>query len=271
MSWSMRRTLTLGLSLAIGVLAINALVTFWNIRTLISSGQWVIHTREVLNELDELFATVQDVEAAHRGFLLTGDESYLKRAEPAAASLPSRLDHLRAITSDNSRQQTRLPLLERQVRSRLDLLLADDALRRERGLDASIRSLADGRGQQASTELRSTLETVKHEEESLLTRRTRAAESSVWWTVGSFSLASLLAIGLLGTTCYSFWKEAYIRQRLGPDDPPVRGARGGDPGILARRHHRHGSPRACGRVQPGGGADLRLRASRDPRRRDGRV
>ena len=213
MSWSMRRTLTLGLSLAIGVLAINALVTFWNIRTLISSGQWVIHTREVLNELDELFATVQDVEAAHRGFLLTGDESYLKRAEPAATSLAARIDHLRAITADNSRQQTRLPLLERQIGSRLDMLLADDTLRREHGLDAAIRSLADGRGQQASTELRNTLETVKHEEESLLTRRTRDAESSVWWTVGSFSLASLLAIGLLGTTCYSIWKEASVRQR----------------------------------------------------------
>ena len=54
MIWSIKRILTIGLGFAIGVLALNALVTFGNIRNLIDSGRWVIHTREVLNSLDEL-------------------------------------------------------------------------------------------------------------------------------------------------------------------------------------------------------------------------
>ena len=74
------------------MLALNALVTFWNIRNLIDSGRWVIHTREVLNALDELVASVRDAEAAQRGYLLTGDESYLHRLERAGAEADGRLD-----------------------------------------------------------------------------------------------------------------------------------------------------------------------------------
>lgn len=113
MSWSIRRNLTLGLSLAVGVLVFNALITFGNIQNLIRGGRWVIHTREVLGELDELFAAVQDAEAAQRGYLLTGDPSDLDRFESSAGSARARIDHLGKVTADNPRQQARIPLLER--------------------------------------------------------------------------------------------------------------------------------------------------------------
>jgi PAS domain S-box-containing protein len=213
MTWSMRRTLTLGLSLAIGVLALNALVTFGNIQNLIRSGRWVIHTREVLGELDELFASVQDAEAAQRGYLLTGEASYLERFESSAGSVKARIDHVRTITADNPRQQVRIPPLERQVQAQLDLLREGAAARRERGIDGGIRSITNDRGEQTMDELRGILAVVRREEESLLARRTSDAESSVWWTVGSFSVASLLAIALLMTTSYSIWSEAALRQR----------------------------------------------------------
>ena len=54
--------------------------------------------------------------------------------------------------------------------------------------------------------------TMKRDEEDLLARRTRQAESSVWWTVGSVSVASLLAIALLVTTWYSVSSEAALRR-----------------------------------------------------------
>jgi CHASE3 domain sensor protein len=75
MTWSMKRILTVGLGLAIGVLALDALITFRNIRSLIASGGWVIHTREALNAIDELVAFVRDAESERRDDLLTGDES----------------------------------------------------------------------------------------------------------------------------------------------------------------------------------------------------
>jgi PAS domain S-box-containing protein len=213
MRWSTKRKLTLGLTLAIAVLVVNALVTFWNIGNVLAGDRWVIHTREVVSGLDEVLAAVREAESAQRGYLLTGDASFLEQAESAEGRIPASLAHLRAVTSDNTRQQGRLPLLERQVQARLDLLRQSTAMRRQRGLDAAVRGLVEGPGERAMDELRASLAGMKREEEGLLDRRTRQVQASTWWTVATFSIASLLAIGLLATTGYSVWSEAVSRQR----------------------------------------------------------
>ena len=129
MIWSIKRVLTIGLGFAIGVLALNALVTSGNIRNLIDSGRWVIRTREVLNALDELGGSIRDAEAAQRGYLLTGRQSDLRRLEGASVEAGARLDELRDLTRDNARQQARLPALERAFRARLQELRQTAALR----------------------------------------------------------------------------------------------------------------------------------------------
>jgi len=134
MSWSLRRILTFGLGLAIAVLALNSLVTFWNIQNFIGSDQWVLHTREVLNELDELLASVQDADLARHGHLFSGDGSGLK----------SKVDRLRTMTADNPGQQDRALRLERQVEDQVGLLREFAASRRERGLEGAMGSMARG-------------------------------------------------------------------------------------------------------------------------------
>jgi PAS domain S-box-containing protein len=209
---SMKRILTIALGLAIGVLALNALVTFWNIRNLIANGRWVLHTREAINSFDELLASVRDAESEQRDYLLTGDEIYLRRAERSAVEAKSRLDRLAEMTRDNARQQARLPELTRRLRTRLESLRQTAALRREGGLDAARKVIFSGRDERTDDDVRRVLSEMKHDEEDLLARRTRQAESSVWWTVGSFSVTSLLAIALLGTTAYSVSTGAALRR-----------------------------------------------------------
>ena len=60
--------------------------------------------------------------------------------------------------------------------------------------------------------MRRLLSEMKRDEEELLARRTSRAESGAWWTVGSFSLTSLLAIALLGTTAYLVSSRAAQRR-----------------------------------------------------------
>ncbi len=208
----MKRILTIGLGLAIGVLALNAAVTVWNIRSLIDSGRWVIHTREALNAIDELDASVRDAESEQRDYLLTGDEAYLRRAERLAAEAESRLRRVGEMTRDNVRQQSRLPELTRRLRVRLESLGQTAASRREGGLVAAQKAVADGRDERTDADMRRLLSEMKRDEEELLARRTSRAESGAWWTVGSFSLTSLLAIALLGTTAYLVSSRAAQRR-----------------------------------------------------------
>ena len=50
---------------------------------------------------------MKDAESGERGFLLTGDESYLAPYNSAIAALPRGLKELKDLTSDNPRQQAR--------------------------------------------------------------------------------------------------------------------------------------------------------------------
>ena len=208
----MKRILTIGLGFAIGVLALNALVTFWNIRNLIGSGRWVIHTREALGSMDELLTSVRDAESEQRDYLLTGDESYLRKAERSAVEAEARLRRVGELTKDNERQRAQLGELARRLRARLESLARTAALRREGGLGAAMKAVLDGRDERTDDDVLRVLAAMKRDEEDLLARRTRRAESSVWWTVGTVSVASLLAIALLGTTAYSVASGAALRR-----------------------------------------------------------
>ena len=212
MFWSMRRILTIGLGFAIGVLTLNALVTFWNIRNLIGSGRWVIHTREALNALDELQSAMRNAESEQRDYLLGGDETYLARAQRSAAEAEARLVRVGELTQDNERQRARLAELTSRLRARLESLRQTAELRRRGGLDAAARAVFDGRDERTDTAVTHVLAEMRREEGELLARRTRRAEESVWWTVGSVSVASLLAIALLVTTGYSVSSEAALRR-----------------------------------------------------------
>ena len=75
-----------------------------------------------------------------------------------------------------------------------------------------MKALFDGRDERADEDVLRVLTDMKRDEEDLLARRTRRAESSVWWTVGSVSVASLLAMALLVTTWYSVSSEAALRR-----------------------------------------------------------
>ncbi len=208
----MKRIIAIGLGLAIGVLALNAVVTFWNIRNLIDNGRWVIHTREALGSMDELLTSVRDAESEQRDYLLTGEESYLRRAERSAAEAEARLVRVGVLTRDNESQRAQFAVLAQRLRARLESLRQASAVRKQSGLPAALKGIFEGRDQQVDMDVMRVLDEMKRGEADLLGQRTRQAEASVWWTVASISVASLLAIGLLVTTGYSVSSEAALRR-----------------------------------------------------------
>jgi len=64
---------------------------------------WLTHTREMLNATNTLSGNLQEIELAHRGYLLTGDQRYLHAFDAAAAAEPAALDRvLRAAAGELS-------------------------------------------------------------------------------------------------------------------------------------------------------------------------
>src|ERR1700712_921672 len=68
--------------------------------------RWVSHTHEVIYQATEFLSVVRDAEAGQRGYLITGDTTYLKPYHAAEKNLLWHFDDLRNLVSDNPQQQS---------------------------------------------------------------------------------------------------------------------------------------------------------------------
>jgi signal transduction histidine kinase len=69
---------------------------------------WAVHSVEVRDASARLFSQIQDAETGQRGFILTGDLSYLEPFNIAEQNIPPAAERLRRLITDNPTQQSRL-------------------------------------------------------------------------------------------------------------------------------------------------------------------
>ena len=91
-------------ALLVVALVIDAGLSLHNIREVAVSVQWVSHTNEVLARLETVLSTLKDAETGERGYLLTGEASYLEPYREAVDRLPGQIADLRQLTLDNPPQ-----------------------------------------------------------------------------------------------------------------------------------------------------------------------
>lgn len=157
-------------------------------QTVVNQEAWVMHTSNVLTELERLMSSVKKAESSQRGFLLTNESSFLVPYRAAQDEAQAHLVQLKVLIRDNPKQEEYLAEIERITQARLARL--DDHI-----TDPSITALARKErlleGQTVMDSLRALLETMKTEENKLLGRRSLdAAESRkhFWWTLTGSTL-----------------------------------------------------------------------------------
>jgi CHASE3 domain sensor protein len=87
MSDSTNRKLAAGFGIALIVLIVNAVVSSWEVQNLATLNSLVVHSREVLGELEAVVSTLREAEVGQRGFIITGQEEYAGRIEQIAVEL----------------------------------------------------------------------------------------------------------------------------------------------------------------------------------------
>ena len=87
------------------------------------------HTDEVRVGLAQLRSTVLDAETGLRGYLITGERDFLAPYDRARDQWRGQLDHVRALTTDNVEQQTRLETLGQLIVDDLGAFSPEQAVR----------------------------------------------------------------------------------------------------------------------------------------------
>jgi two-component sensor histidine kinase/CHASE3 domain sensor protein len=194
---SLRRNRALIATIALSFLLLlcSAGLTFHVSRQGVDADALVVHTMEVQRALNKTLLTLGGAESGLRGFLLTGDEAFLKPHREAGELLPQQLATLRKLVVDNPQQRANVeafaPLIEQRLAS-IDRALA--AHRDGRRADA-IAGLQHS-GLPTLNDIRSRIEVATElEQKSLVGRQHAAADLRVRFT--SAVVVMLFACGLL--------------------------------------------------------------------------
>ncbi|MBK9731766.1 MAG: CHASE3 domain-containing protein [Chitinophagaceae bacterium] len=150
----------------------------------------VIHTQQVISGFDGLMSIITEAETNQRGFILTGDSSFLVVYNKAAPEIYHRMQALNGLVSDNVKQLKRLSTLDSLIVKRRGLLKTN--------LDAS-RMTINGilEGKLVMQAITSKIEESKQNELELMQIRKSELEKSRKQTRTTITIFSFMALALV--------------------------------------------------------------------------
>jgi len=207
--WKVR----VGFGFALACLGVVGIVSYLSVVRLNENAARVEHTREVLGSLELLLAAATDSETAERGYVITGDESYLEPYREAAAVIDSQTRRLRELTADNRAQQQRLDSVAALVTERLAILRAGIELRKDQGFAAVQEEILTGKGQQLHDRIRRLIGQMEDAETSLLRQREQLTRRSSTIAQLVIIAGGLLGCGLVAVALWAIHRDFAGRTR----------------------------------------------------------
>ncbi len=160
------------------------------------------HTYLVLSTLDMIMASMVDQETGLRGYLISGDESFLAPQKAGLETYRKSLASVRSLTSDNPAQQKRLDELDGFASTWNGVLQKEKDLMQNPATREQARTMeASGAGKASMDAIRGKITEMAGEERGLLEKRNdeakaaaSATEISNYFTSGLTVALSLLAL-----------------------------------------------------------------------------
>ena len=210
---STERKITAGFAVALTILLVMGAVSYRSIRILIEESGWVAHTDHVLDKLDEVLSDLRDAETGQRGYIITGDQSYLKPYQSALTAVRQHLNDVRNLTADNLSQQQRLDTLEARIAARLAQLKKGIDAESEGGHEAGAAAVLQGLGATPMGDIRKAIDEMKNEERRLLNSRRTETKAYAQRTIFIIGLGSFPAFALVGLVSFIIHGDLSNRRR----------------------------------------------------------
>ena len=182
---------------AFAALALVGSFTYYDYKALIDRDGWVVHTYQVLGQLDQIFDSISEMESGGRGYQLSGRREYLEPYQSGLDSIGTRIDELQRLVADNPAQTLNIARLRTEV-NRSIANLHDRIEARQSGGLAAVLPLVGIEGKEDMDQMRFTIAAMRKRENALRDKRTRESEQSSTRTRNNFLLLAGLGMVLLG-------------------------------------------------------------------------
>jgi len=204
------RKVQLAFGCAILALLVVGAISYRGIMVSSESDQWVRHTHEVLEQLGDLQSAMRDVESSDRGFVLTGEESYIESFHAGMAEAGQAEMTIGNLTVDNPVQQRRLPALEKLMAEKIAFGESVIDLRRTTGMAAAAEVIRAGSGQRTKVELEGAVREMQDEELRLLALRDADAKRRLAQTKNILALGTILGVLIAGAAGWNVQRDASV-------------------------------------------------------------
>ena len=190
-----RKILTRNITMPLAFGVVSAALFVGLLLYLVSSLHWVEHSERVVGRASEVSRLSAEMEAGMRGFLITGDESFLQPYEIARARSNGEMTALMDLVSDNPPQINRVRRVQALQTRWNDFAQEMISLRRNKqDYETAVR---DGRGKSLTDEIRRELSNFVAVEQRLLKERNDDARATTLWGVIAYLIFTLGISALL--------------------------------------------------------------------------
>jgi signal transduction histidine kinase/DNA-binding response OmpR family regulator/CHASE3 domain sensor protein len=194
------RNLQIGFGLSLLILIITSVASYSSISNLLDGSQWVDHTDSVIIKLDNTLSVLRDAEAGPRGYLLTGDTTYLASFNTATDRIDILLDSIQEMTSDNPVQQKNIEDLRAVIFK--PLVLIGQVIDQKKA--NNIYSLEDfQKAREYMKDVRQAIQQMEMEERRLMAERVLRVRRYSAYTPALIITAAALSILI---TLFFYWR-----------------------------------------------------------------
>ncbi len=177
------------------------------------TSRWVAHSYQVVAELEGLAASLAEAESVWRGFMGSGERSYLEERAAVLIRLDRHLQAVKQLTVDNADQQSRLRELESTLDMRHEQIDELIALAQSHGLAVAQRAPLTEDVHKATLRVSVQIDELQHEESKLLAKR--RGEDAAWshGLIAAFVTLLVTVVGVLAWLCLRVRSETRARAR----------------------------------------------------------
>jgi len=190
---SFERKLYTGFIALIIFIAVLSIFSSYYSTKRVSTSQLVEHTNNILSETAQTLSLTKDIESGGRGFIITGDSTYLDYFLVAKNNIFNHIKTLKYLTKENPSQQVRIDSLSVLVARRIGFSEKLIKTRNEKGFEMASKLVATRLGNFYTNEIRKVTAEIQRQENDLLIQRQKENNKSIV----SFNRAFFIFLGCI--------------------------------------------------------------------------
>ena len=211
--FSLEQKMVTGFGLALATLMAVGAVQYRATQALIETDRWVAHTNVVRTELEQIYSAIQQAEAGTRGFVATGNETFLEQHQAGISRVPQHLRALSGLIVDDPFERDKVDKLSSLTNRKIAVMQNLISLRRNQGFAAASQELNKAEGLRLMNEIRELVDSMQSNESSLLRVREAASRAHARTADAVVILGCLLAIMSSSAGSWIALRGSAARQR----------------------------------------------------------